>query len=340
MSEYDAVAGILERGLPLVREPFAEIGARLGIPERDVLIAAREMKNSGLIRRFGAFFDYHRLGFRGYLFGSDVSGASGKVIEKICGMPSVTHAYGREHKLNFWFTALFKETSAVSCVEKICSYLEETGCPFVVLETVSTIKLRPSFAGYDLEPRSTAIPPFPESLATDERLLKIVIAMSGETPLTSRPFDIIAGVSGVSVDELLRGAERLSEMGILRRIGASFDHYKAGWNFNSLCAARARDIFPSGAGLSGILIQPWVSHCYLRKVYYCDNRVAWPYNLYMMIHADSEDMLAGRENILRRELSDNFLNDKSPDESDKPDFVSMRTTREYKKISFKMDWRD
>ena len=63
--------------------------------------------------------------------------------------------------------------------------------------------------------------------------------------------------------------------------------------------------------------------------------MAWPYNLYIMIHADSKEALAERENILRRELNDNFLDGTSPDESGEPDFVSMRTTREYKKISFK-----
>ena len=64
-AEFDAIAEALEQGIPLVPEPFAEIARRLGMPESTVLGAALEMMSSGLMRRFGAFFDYHRLGYRG-----------------------------------------------------------------------------------------------------------------------------------------------------------------------------------------------------------------------------------------------------------------------------------
>jgi hypothetical protein len=67
----------------------------------------------------------------------------------------------------------------------------------------------------------------------------------------------------------------------------------------------------------------WASHCYLRKLYRGDTGGAWPYNLYIMIHAESDELLFKRENVLREELRE-FS------------FVSMRTTEEYKKTSFKI----
>ena len=53
---------MLEQGLPITREPFAEIGRRLGIPESGVLDRLRQLKDNGVIRRFKARIDQRKVG--------------------------------------------------------------------------------------------------------------------------------------------------------------------------------------------------------------------------------------------------------------------------------------
>ena len=320
--ERGMIAEALERGVPLVREPFAELAERLGLTEAAVLGAARDMSASGLIRRFGAFFDHRRLGFRGYLFGADAGGEAGSgAVARICAMPSVTHAYRRLHALDFWFTALLRDERAA---RDICSHLRETAHPFVALETVTAVKLRPSFVGRgeDEPPGERIFKPF----IPDERSMKIIRSLQGELELTSRPFDAAAGAVGVDAEDFPRRVHALSETGVLRRIGASFDHRRAGWASNSLCAA---EIQPESAEEAAAFVarRPWLSHCYVRRLIDCEIIGGWPYNLYAMIHAPSDDLMARGEEVLRSELGAR-------------EFISLRTSAELKKTSFRMETGD
>jgi DNA-binding Lrp family transcriptional regulator len=319
--ETRMIAEALEGGVPLVREPFAEISSRLGMSEDDVLGVARDMRASGFMRRFGAFFDYGRLGYRGFLFGADMTGPNGaEMIAEICAMPSVTHAYGRRHEIGFWFTALFDGESLSGGV---CSRLRYFGCRFVALGAVGMIKLRPSFVS-----RGSDEVPLPVHCGVGrappgEPAIAAVRGLQRGIEIEKSPFAEAAGISGVDMDEFLCRARRLARGGILRRIGASFDHHRAGWASNSLCAFDLPGADGAITRIAGTVARwPWVSHCYLRELRDCDIRGGWPYNLYMMIHAESDEMLAERENMLRGELGCGF--------------VSLRTDVEYKKIPFKI----
>jgi DNA-binding Lrp family transcriptional regulator len=161
----------------------------------------------------------------------------------------------------------------------------------------------------------------------DESVLNVVRAARNGLELVSRPFDAAAESCGMDAGEFLELLGRMTSAGILRRAGASFNHYRAGWTSNSLCAANLSGVSPSGAANAAreVSRRPWASHCYLRRAFDRDIRVVWPYNLYVMIHAGSDGSLAERENALRGEL-EGF------------DFVSLRTVAEYKKTYFKMDW--
>ena len=52
-----------QEGLPLVAEPYAQIGARLGISAAAVQARLAKMLEAGLIRRMGAVPNHYRLGF-------------------------------------------------------------------------------------------------------------------------------------------------------------------------------------------------------------------------------------------------------------------------------------
>ena len=56
------ILAALEDGLPLVPEPFGEIGKRLGMTGGEVLERVRQMQDAGIIRRFRARINQRKLG--------------------------------------------------------------------------------------------------------------------------------------------------------------------------------------------------------------------------------------------------------------------------------------
>ncbi|MEK9134342.1 MAG: Lrp/AsnC family transcriptional regulator, partial [Pseudomonadota bacterium] len=53
----------IQHGLPLTPRPYAEIGARLGLSEAQVIARLAHLKESGVIRRFGVVVRHHELGY-------------------------------------------------------------------------------------------------------------------------------------------------------------------------------------------------------------------------------------------------------------------------------------
>ena len=58
------LVGKTVQGLPLVPEPYAEVGRTLGIPEEQVIRGLRRMLADGRIRRLGAVIRHRRLGYQ------------------------------------------------------------------------------------------------------------------------------------------------------------------------------------------------------------------------------------------------------------------------------------
>ena len=319
---YGLVAGMLERGLRLEREPFASFARQSGLRESQVVGAARDMLDSGRMRRFGPFFDFHAFGLNGYLFGAGGQPeAEEDIVERLCGMKNVTHVYGRKHRLRLWFTALLGSSREAG---EICETLRSAGCEFVALAASRMIKLKPSFVSRGENPEfSPEGRRSPLIAVPDEYMLETARALQNGIVISSRPFDAAAAVCGVDTEELLGRARRLAEKGILRRIGASFDHYRAGWTENSLCAFNMSGVdedAASEAALRAVSGLFWASHCYIRGMYDCKIEGEWPYNLYIMIHASSVETLREREAELQRRLP--------------VDFVPLRTEIEYKKTYY------
>jgi len=51
-------------GLPLVPEPYAALGAALGLAEHDILRRLRELAEAGFVKRLGVVVRHHELGYR------------------------------------------------------------------------------------------------------------------------------------------------------------------------------------------------------------------------------------------------------------------------------------
>jgi DNA-binding Lrp family transcriptional regulator len=96
---------LIQTGLPLTPAPFAAIAARLGCPEQQVLDRLVQLRDAGVIRRLGAFFDAESLGYRGWLVAVKVEEISlPAVAQAVNAWPEVTHNDERDHEYNLWFT--------------------------------------------------------------------------------------------------------------------------------------------------------------------------------------------------------------------------------------------
>jgi len=114
----------------------------------------------------------------------------------------------------------------------------------------------------------------------DTKLLKIT---QDGIPLISEPFNEVAAQLGISVDDLINRIENLRHEGIIRRFGASIGHRVIGITANAMCTWNVPDnrVEDVGAIMAGFTE---VTHCYQRP-----RRRGWPYNLFTMVHAYTQE---------------------------------------------------
>lgn len=96
--------GLLERGLPITREPFADVGRELGIPESEVLERLSRLSDEGVIRRFKARIDQRKLGILAnalvaWKVAREQSEEAGALLALF---PGVTHCYERQPVPGRW----------------------------------------------------------------------------------------------------------------------------------------------------------------------------------------------------------------------------------------------
>jgi siroheme decarboxylase len=102
-----SILNIIQTRFPVAKRPFAVIAQIIGSEEKTVLTRIKWMKEKGLIRRIGPFFDSKKLGYCGTLVAVDVDPIyMQQVAEAINSYPGVTHNYEREGPFNLWFTLL------------------------------------------------------------------------------------------------------------------------------------------------------------------------------------------------------------------------------------------
>jgi len=59
-----ALIGAIQGGLPLCSRPYAEIGARIGMDESEVMQRLQRLLNDDYIKRMGVVVRHHELGYR------------------------------------------------------------------------------------------------------------------------------------------------------------------------------------------------------------------------------------------------------------------------------------
>lgn len=87
----------LQGDMPLLPQPFVKLAARLGLTEKELLLKIRELKQNGIIRRFGAILRHQRAGMQANVMvvwrvPPDELERVGKLMAL---SPAITHCYER-----------------------------------------------------------------------------------------------------------------------------------------------------------------------------------------------------------------------------------------------------
>ncbi|MBC7141723.1 MAG: Lrp/AsnC family transcriptional regulator [Rhodobacteraceae bacterium] len=137
-----AILNALQDGFPLAPHPFAEAGKALGLGEEELIARVRNLREEGVITRFGPFFDAEAMGGAFCLCAMAVPGDRfDAVVTLVNAHPEVAHNYERAHRLNMWFVLA---TDRPEGIEKVARAIEaETG-----LSVLRFPKLKEFFIGF------------------------------------------------------------------------------------------------------------------------------------------------------------------------------------------------
>jgi DNA-binding Lrp family transcriptional regulator len=104
----------IQSHFPLRSRPFREVGKKLHLSEKEVLLRVSRLKNEGIIRRIGANFNSRRLGFTSTLCAAKVpKDRLADFIEAVNRYPGVTHNYERDGDYNIWFTFIGESAKTI-----------------------------------------------------------------------------------------------------------------------------------------------------------------------------------------------------------------------------------
>lgn len=311
--------GVLQNGFPLSREPYSDIGAELNIAGEEVVRLIAALKENGIVRQISPVLDARKIGYQSTLIAMQVPAKGLGMAEKILNRhKGISHAYEREHKYNIWFTLSLPNT--LDMQSELEELSEKIGAESVfALPAVRVFKLRTNF-GFDTDSHEyqgqLKTGNLSESIALSPKERDVINVLQEDLPLVPNPFQCFADKIDISVDRLLDICLALLQKGVIRRYGASVNHYKAGYKANAMtcwCVPHSKVEITA----SRIIRFNQVSHCYEREM-----NTAWPYNFYVMIHSGTRSAC---QDVVNKISSENSIDD----------FAVLFSIKEFKKIRIK-----
>ena len=116
-----ALINALQGDFPLTRHPFADVAARVGLDEAQVIARLQRLLNERVLTRFGPMFQIERIGGAFCLAAMWVPESEfGRVSVEVNEFPEVAHNYRREHALNMWFVLATEHPDGIAdCAQRI-----------------------------------------------------------------------------------------------------------------------------------------------------------------------------------------------------------------------------
>lgn len=313
----ETVLGTIQSGFPIAPDPYGALAEQLGFERDEVEKALLDLREEGLVRRIGASFDSKRLGYSSTLCALAVPPErADEVAAIINAYPGVTHNYLRENRYNIWFTLITR--SAEDRARILGKIVEKSGCDDLLdMPATKMYKIRVDFgkghgkkatetkgkakdAGEHVAGRfgaaATDARAFDGDDAFDVALVRWAqgdVAFDADGALVERPFEQGAALVGkqigreVTENEVIARILELRALKAIRRFGAMVKHQKMGFAFNGMTVWNVDDGRLDEVG-AAFAEKPYVSHCYTRLA-----KPTWPYKIYAMAHAQTQDELDG-----------------------------------------------
>lgn len=314
---------MLQSDFPLVERPFLAIGGEFGISERAAIERVAVLRGK-VIRQISAIFDSRALGYESCLVAAKVDETQIEEAAAIVSRhPGVSHNYQRNHNFNLWFTLAVPPDSRFGLEGTLEILHEHSGAETMrLLPALKVYKIGVKFdvsgdadvaARDGTSVRATTTSSAHALTSRDRRMIRV---LQQDLPLIAEPFHLWAQQAGVSTQALLDSARSYMHEGLMRRFSAVLRHRAAGFSANAMGAwdvpaARHDEFGTIAASFSA------VSHCYLRPTY-----PDWPYSIFTMVHGTKcEDCEATLAAIAQA--------------SGQRDYVSLYSTREFKKVRVK-----
>jgi DNA-binding Lrp family transcriptional regulator len=279
---------IIQAGFPLSREPFSALALQMGVSGNEVISRINRLKADGIIRLIGPVFNPKTLGYRTTLVAAKVTverlDKAGQIVSK---NPMVSHCYQRDHDFNLWFTLAMPVTRDIDDeVNKLGNSIKSE--TIVNLPAIKTFKIGAYFnIGRGNSNLSSLAKPGNSTARNNAKLSTtdrtVINALQQDLPLIEKPFDFISAQIHMDTAAFLSHCRNLFERGIMRRFSASVNHNKLGFTANAMACWEVSSHVIDTAGKK-IATFAEVSHCYERQA----NRL-WPYNLFAMAHARSNE---------------------------------------------------
>ncbi len=98
------IINTLQYGFPICDSPFREAATSLHITESELLKRIEEMRENGILTRFGPLFNIENMGGAFSLCAMKIPAEEFEsVAQQVNALPQVAHNYQRDHAMNMWF---------------------------------------------------------------------------------------------------------------------------------------------------------------------------------------------------------------------------------------------
>jgi len=276
----------MQHAFPLCARPFKEIAKKIGTTEEKVLQSVKKLKEEKIIRQTSAIFDTKRLGYRSSLVAFKVSPANiDRAAEVINAHPGVSHNYLRNHEYNIWFTLAVAPESELGLDRTVEILKERSGATgAIILPTLKMFKIKVQMdtTGKKAKKEKVKRTAYKEITLTPEHIA-VIRTLQKDIDIVKEPFKQAAQTLGIDYQRLFDIANELKDAGVMRRFATILNHRRAGFGANAMSVWSIPDDRAEAVGKELAEFSA-VSHCYLRPRY-----PEWPYNLFAMVHAKTQE---------------------------------------------------
>ncbi|ADV46857.1 transcriptional regulator, AsnC family [Nitratifractor salsuginis DSM 16511] len=276
----------MQNAFPLTARPFQVLGEELGASEEEVLSEVRRLKEEGIIRQTSAIFDTKKLGYHSSLVAFKVPEERIETAAEIINShPGVSHNYLRNHDFNIWFTLAVLPDSRMGLLGTVQKLKELTQADeSIILPTLKMFKISVKLDTTGKQSKKERVHKKElKPIRMRARHFAAIRELQKDIPVIAEPFAPAIERLNMSYDELFALAKELQEAGVMRRFATILNHRKAGFTANAMSVWNVPEDQAEELGKKIAEFRA-VSHCYLRPKY-----PNWPYNLFAMVHAQSQE---------------------------------------------------